>query len=243
MAAVFLATHLADDSAWVWPIRAMAEAGLIGGLADWFAVEALFRRPLGLPIPHTALLPRNQARAARNVGRVLETHFLDPATLARRLRRAEPGRRAIEWLARPESAALVARELVGLLGGLLRLEPSPRALARSRAWLRIQARGAGAGTDDLIAERLARLVKEGIRSTVADEVLDFVRRTVDDNRDVAMRLVQDRSRWWVASAVDRRIADLVVDGVLSLLDQIRAERSDLRSAFLMACRPSDRRAS
>jgi uncharacterized membrane-anchored protein YjiN (DUF445 family) len=127
MAAVFLATHLAGDATWVRPIRAMAEAGMIGGLADWFAVEALFRRPLGLPIPHTALLPRNQARAARNVGRVLETHFLDPATLASRLRRAEPGRRMLEWLARPDSAALVARELVRLLGGLLSVEPSPRA--------------------------------------------------------------------------------------------------------------------
>jgi uncharacterized membrane-anchored protein YjiN (DUF445 family) len=95
-------------------------------------------------------------------------------------------------------------------------------------------RGSGAETDDLIAMGLARLVKAGIRSTVANEVLSLLRRTLDDNREVAVKLVQDRSRWWIASAVDRRIADLVVDSVLSLLDQLRAERSDLGSAFVMA---------
>jgi uncharacterized membrane-anchored protein YjiN (DUF445 family) len=231
MAAVFLATHLAGDTAAVRLIRAMAEAGLIGGLADWFAVEALFRHPLGLPIPHTALLPRNQARAARNVGRFFGTHFLDPATLAGRLRSVEPGRRAVEWLARPDNAALVARELTTLVGGLLRHDPSPRALARSRAWLRAQARGAGADSDAAIADGLGRLIKEGVRSTVVGEVLGLVYRAVDDNRDVAVALVQDRSRWWIASTVDRRIADLVVDGVLSLLEGLRAEHSDLRRGF------------
>jgi hypothetical protein len=63
MATVLLAAHLAGDPAAIRLIRAMAEAGMIGGLADWFAVEVLFRHPLGLPIPHTALLPRNQGRA------------------------------------------------------------------------------------------------------------------------------------------------------------------------------------
>jgi len=234
MVAVFVATHLAGGSAVARTIQAMAEAGLIGGLADWFAVEALFRRPLGLPIPHTALLPRNQTRAARNVGRFLETHFLDPDTLARRLRQAEPARCAIEWLARPDNAALVARELIGPLGRLLHYEPSARVLARSRSWFRTQVRGSRADMNDVIARGLARLVKDGIRSTVADEVLSLLHRTIDDNRAVAVKLVQDRSRWWIASAVDRRIADLMVDSVLSLLDQLRAEHSDLGSAFVMA---------
>ena len=232
MAAVFLATHLAGDAAAVRLIRAMAESGMIGGLADWFAVEALFRHPLGVPIPHTALLPRNQARAARNVGRFFETHFLDADTLADRLRSVEPGRHLVAWLARPDNAALVARELTGLLGGLLQHDPSPRALARARAWLRAQTREAGA--DAAIADGLARLVKEGMRSTVAVEVLALVRRAVDDNREAAVDLVQDRSRWWIAGAVDRRIAALVIDGVLSLLDELRADGSELRRDFELA---------
>ena len=130
-----------------------------------------------------------------------------------------------------DNAALVARELTDLLGGLLRHDPSPRALARSRAWLRAQARGAGAASDAAIAEGLARLVKEGVRSTVLSEVFGLVRGGIADNRDVAVALVQDRSRWWIASAVDRRIADLAVSGVLSLLDELRSEGSELRRGF------------
>ena len=78
---------------------------------------------------------------------------------------------------------------------------------------------------------LRRLVKEGIRSTVAAEVLGLVRHAIDGHREVAVALVQDRSRWWIASVVDRRIADTVVDGVLSLLDELRTEDSDLRRGF------------
>jgi uncharacterized membrane-anchored protein YjiN (DUF445 family) len=229
MAAVFLATHFASDAAIVSLVRSMAEAGMVGGLADWFAVEALFRHPLGVPIPHTALLPKNQARAARNVGRFLETHFLEPTNLEVRLRALEPGRRAVEWLARPDNAGLVARELTGLLGQLLQHDPSPRALARSRAWLRARARGADA--DAAVAEALARLIKEGVRGTVAGEVLGLVRRAIDDHREVAVQMVQDRSRWWIAPAVDRLIASVVVDGVLSLLDELRSEESELRHDF------------
>jgi uncharacterized membrane-anchored protein YjiN (DUF445 family) len=229
MAAIFLATHFAGDGATVHLVQSMAEAGIVGGLADWFAVEALFRHPLGLPIPHTALLPRNQASAAQAVGRFFETHFLRPETLAERLRRIEPGRRVAEWLARPDNAELVARELTGLLGSVLSQNPTPRALARSRAWLKAQASAADA--DAAIAEGLANLVKESIRSTVAAEVLGLVRHAIDEDREFAVALVQDRSRWWIASAVDRRTADMVVDGVLSLLDELRTEDSDLRRGF------------
>lgn len=85
---VFLGTYLIDEPPTaIMLIRAMAEAGMIGGLADWFAVSALFRHPLGIPIPHTALLPRNQAKAAKSAGRFIETHFLQPAQLEARILR------------------------------------------------------------------------------------------------------------------------------------------------------------
>lgn len=229
MAAVFLATHFAGDTTIVRLIRSIAEAGMIGGLADWFAVEALFRRPLGLPIPHTALLPRNQARAARNVGRFFDTHFLDPVKLEQRLRDLRPGTYAIAWLTMPQNTMLVARELTKLLEQVLQFDPSPKTLARLRMWIRQQARQDA--NDPAIADILARLVKHGVRSTAVDEVLTLVHRAIDQNRNVAAKLVQDQSRWWIASAVDRRVADLAVDGVLSLLDELQNEHSDLRRDF------------
>ena len=197
LVAVFLATHLVGgDSGWLALVQAMAEAGMVGGLADWFAVEALFRRPLGLPIPHTALLPSNQARAARNVGRFFEAHFLEPAALEERLRRVEIGRHAADWLARPGNALALARRLVALVAGVARHDPPPRVLARARAWLRATALSAGG--DAAVAEALAGGVKQGVRGTLVDEAFGLIRRTIDENREVAVQLVQDRSRWWIA---------------------------------------------
>ena len=198
LVAVFVATLVVGgDAGWLRLVRAMAEAGMVGGLADWFAVEALFRRPLGLPIPHTGLLPANQARAAHNVGRFFETHFLEPAALEARLVRMEISGHAAEWLARPENALGLARRLVGMLGGLARHDPPPRLLARVRAWARAAALSAGGDAE--VADALARGVKQGIRSRLVDEALALIRRSVDDNRETAVQLVQDRSRWWIAA--------------------------------------------
>lgn len=226
MALIFVATHFLPDTGLTRLIQSMAEAGMIGGLADWFAVEALFRRPLGLPIPHTALLPRNQERAARNVGQFFQTHFLEPASLQARLIALRPGSYALEWLSAPENAALISHEVTRIMRQLLEQDPSPRALARSRRWLRAQAESDA--HDPAIAAALARLVKEGMRSTALGEVLVLLQRAIDQNRDIAADLVQTQSRWWIASAVDRRLANAVVAGVLSLLDELQRQDSELR---------------
>jgi uncharacterized membrane-anchored protein YjiN (DUF445 family) len=235
LAAIFVATHLwGGDAAWVRLVRSMAEAGMVGGLADWFAVEALFRRPLGLPIPHTALLQRNQARAARNVGRFFETHFLEPEALAARVRSAEPARRLSAWMAEPANASLVAGQLVALAGSVLATEPSPRALAQIRTWVRGQVAGASPEADAALAAGIATLVKDGVRSPLVDEVITLLRRSVEDGRDTAVSLVRDRSRWWIHSSVDRRVAAMAVEGVLSLLDELASGQSDLRKRFEVA---------
>ena len=202
---------------------------MVGGLADWFAVEALFRRPLGLPIPHTALLPANQARAAKNVGRFFEAHFLEPAELEARIREMTPSRHVAVWLADQGNAAALARQLVELLQGVIRHDPSRRSLARARAWLRAELMAAGA--DAALAQGVAELLKLGVRSHALDEILALVRRKVEENRDTATELVQDRSRWWIASTIDRRVAALAVDGVLSLLAELGTEGSELRLGF------------
>ncbi|RIV90116.1 DUF445 family protein, partial [Aurantiacibacter xanthus] len=86
MAALFLVAHNQADSHPVWPyVLAFAEAAMVGGLADWFAVTALFRHPLGIPIPHTAIIPQNKDRIADTMASFLRSNFLTPAVVARRL--------------------------------------------------------------------------------------------------------------------------------------------------------------
>jgi len=87
MAAVFAITRaLQAQYPWLAYVKAFAEAAMVGGLADWFAVTALFRYPLGLPIPHTAIIPRNKDRIGEALARFLQENFLIPAVVARRMR-------------------------------------------------------------------------------------------------------------------------------------------------------------
>ncbi|MBP8267360.1 MAG: DUF445 domain-containing protein [Zoogloea sp.] len=105
---------LARREGWPW-IGAFAEAAMIGALADWFAVVALFRHPLGLPIPHTAILPRNKARLADNLAIFIRDKFLDTASLVARLRAANPAEHIASWLQDENNARLLADRLAVVL--------------------------------------------------------------------------------------------------------------------------------
>src|SRR5688572_6484021 len=93
---------------WLGYVRATAEAAMVGGLADWFAITALFRHPLNIPIPHTAIIPTRKDRIGRTLGNFVQHNFLSPEILGSRLLAIEPSRRAAEWLRRPPHARSLA---------------------------------------------------------------------------------------------------------------------------------------
>jgi len=102
MAALYVATRIAEPRhAWLGYVRAFAEAAMVGGLADWFAVTALFRHPLGLPIPHTAIIPRNKDRIGTALAVFLRQNFLTPSVVARRMVRLWRGPRGASWRRHP----------------------------------------------------------------------------------------------------------------------------------------------
>ncbi|WP_292306771.1 DUF445 family protein, partial [Mesorhizobium sp.] len=97
-----LAKSLEITHPWLGFVAAFAEAAIIGGLADWYAVVALFRRPLGLPIPHTAIIPENQHRIADNLGRFIEANFLAPEPVREKLAEVDFAALVADWLADAE---------------------------------------------------------------------------------------------------------------------------------------------
>lgn len=111
-AVVYVVAHVLEQQ-WWWMgfVRATAEASLVGGLADWFAVTALFRQPLGLPIPHTAIVKRQKDRIARVLGSFVQNHFLTSDVIAQRLKALGLAQRIGEWLSDPEHSARVAGQL------------------------------------------------------------------------------------------------------------------------------------
>ncbi|MGH8815104.1 MAG: DUF445 domain-containing protein [Achromobacter pestifer] len=104
MVSGFITSHaMGGQGAWAW-VRAFCEAATVGALADWVAVVALFRRPMGLPIPHTAIIPSNKDRIGDNLAVFVRDHFLDPDTLMEKLRVFDPAARLSRWLIRPRQA-------------------------------------------------------------------------------------------------------------------------------------------
>src|SRR5947207_13503316 len=102
MAGVFAAARAFEPAySWLGYVKAFAEAAMVGGLADWFAVTALFRHPLGLPIPHTAIIPRNKDRIGETLAAFLRDNFLIPGVVARRMRGVDVAGAAGRWLASP----------------------------------------------------------------------------------------------------------------------------------------------
>ena len=117
--AVFAATSVVERGLWLDCVKAMAEAAMVGALADWFAVVALFRRPLGLPIPHTAVIARNQGRIGRNLAQFVRDKFLDVPSLLALIRRHDPAERAAQWLVAPGHADLLGQQVARLLSAAL----------------------------------------------------------------------------------------------------------------------------
>jgi uncharacterized membrane-anchored protein YjiN (DUF445 family) len=114
MAVVFVvAWQLEAAHPWLGYVRATAEAGMVGGVADWFAITALFRHPLNLPIPHTAIIPQRKDRIGRSLGNFVQNNFLSPEVLGAKLRAARLSRRGAEWLREPEHARAVVRQTAG----------------------------------------------------------------------------------------------------------------------------------
>lgn len=124
--AVFIATSVMQRGLALNAVQAMAEAAMVGALADWFAVVALFRRPLGLPIPHTAVIARNKDRIGRNLGTFVRDKFLDVHSLVAMIRRHDPAQRLAQWLQAPGSSALLGQQVARLMAAALQtLQDAP----------------------------------------------------------------------------------------------------------------------
>ncbi|HEY1928988.1 MAG TPA: DUF445 domain-containing protein [Caulobacteraceae bacterium] len=228
MCAIYLAGRLAPATWTPGPyLAAFGEAGMVGAIADWFAVTALFRHPLGLPIPHTAIIPRNKDRIAAALGRFISQNFLEPRLLDRRLQDAEPARRITEWLSDEKTRDILAHRLAELAPEVMKAGP---ALA------------------DLVAEGVRRLARAGPLAPTAARVLDYLWRetwapTLVDRAILALgefatnrpelfqAAVEARTWSWLPKWVDRAMAERLRAGLLATLQEMRSPEHPLRAAL------------
>ncbi|MFN3370154.1 MAG: DUF445 domain-containing protein [Sphingomonadaceae bacterium] len=208
------------DPRFVW-IQAFAEAAMIGGLADWFAVTALFRHPMGLPIPHTAIIPRSKDRIGEALATFLKENFLTPMNVARRLEGFDAARMIAGVLERPASGGRVRRGIGRLL---VQLSETPAAAGVMK---RLEA-GASARLKEievspLLGRALDAMLADGRHGPVLDGLIDWAARTLDSQEGLIRRMVEERTAWVLRLVnVDERIADELVGGLRGLLADLAA---------------------
>ena len=230
MGGCFLATHLVEQPGFALSlVRAGTEAGLVGGIADWFAVTALFRHPLGLPIPHTAIVPKSQDRIGRTLGRFLERHFLTEEVLLQKLKKANFGRVISDWLAAPTTGRLLAGPAATAMSQILRS-------LRNRDLQHLADRTLGrqlreANIAPTLGRALRLLTQSGEADVLFDSAIEVGVVWLSENRDRINQLVVEHSRWWIPRTIDRRIADAIVRDVTEIMNALRAPDSDARQRF------------
>ena len=220
MAAIYVAMRRAPAT-WVWApyLSAFAEAGMVGACADWFAVVALFRRPLGLPIPHTAVVPENKRRIGAAMGRFITNNFLSPRVAIARLASVDFVGLAARWLEDERNARAVAEAAGRAIPYALDLVPK----AQIDEWVAFAARrGIEAVPAAPVASRgLSILWARGAGQTLLDQGLDFVETTLARHKATIVKHVAQKTWRWIPKWVDDMIAAKVVNGLTETLREMR----------------------
>ncbi|HYU95809.1 MAG TPA: DUF445 domain-containing protein [Sphingomicrobium sp.] len=217
MAGVFAAARALEPRyAWLSYVKAFAEAAMVGGLADWFAVTALFRHPLGLPIPHTAIIPRNKDRIGEALARFLQENFLIPGVVARRMQRIDVAGAAGRFLQTPAgqgtriragASRLIADMFESLdderLGGIVKGA--------------IAARLRKTEVSPLLGHALASAINEDRHVPMLEAAIRWMARALDANEPLIRDMVHKKANWVLKLAgLDAKLADAIIDGLRKL---------------------------
>ena len=206
---------------WMGALRATAEASMIGGLADWFAVTALFRHPLGIPIPHTAIVATRKDRVGRALGGFVQRNFLSRAVIEGRLRALGVAERLAAWLSEPEHARTIARQTVRAVSS------GVQALRDADVEPMVERSVASRVRSFKVAPVVARLMEVLTEGDRHQELLDdFIRaasRTVDENRELIRERIEKESPWWLPEAIDEKIYKKVLGSIERTLAEIERD--------------------
>ena len=233
MVALMLLAYRLPPGYWTDMLQAAAKAGVVGGIADWFAVTALFRRPLGLPIPHTAIIPRQKERLGQGLGRFVANHVFTEAEVRRVLQRLDLAEILRRFLSEPDTARPAAEALAGMLPRLLNSLEDGRA---KRLALRLLPRLAGGpGGTRLVVRALRTLIDGGRHQEVFDLAIGGLRRLLVEKEDQLRETIEAKVRneggrllgWALGATVARR----ALGAVTGELNRMEAADSDLRIAF------------
>lgn len=216
-----LATWAKNEGVSGWPgfVAAAAEAGMVGALADWFAVTALFKRPLGLPIPHTAIIPTKKDQLGASLGSFVGENFLSGGVVRDRIHSLGIGGRVGGWLAEPAHADRVTAELSTALRGALTVlrDADVQAVVGEAITRRANAAEIGPG----LGRMLDRVVADGGHRKLVDLVCSRAHDWLVQHGDSVMDAVQGGAPGWTPRFVDKRVGERVYKELLRFVTEMR----------------------
>jgi uncharacterized membrane-anchored protein YjiN (DUF445 family) len=222
-AAVYVITRIDGGDGWVGYVRAFSEAAMVGALADWFAVTALFRHPMGIPIPHTAIIPKRKDQIGRSLGEFVESNFLTHEVLSERLAHAQVGHRLGVWLSQPANAHRASEALGDALQGTLEVLDDRQVQHGLEGVVRRRIRSTPAAP--LVGKAIDLSVEGGHHQRLLDAVLVGLGGFLDDNRLTFRQRLDEESPWWVPEPIDDRIFEKIYTAVGSFVTDVGNDSS------------------
>lgn len=212
---------LTDGEGWTGYAEAAAEAAMVGGVADWFAVTALFRHPLALPIPHTAIIPKRKDQIGRALGDFVQDNFLQPEVLSDRLSSTDLAGRLGTWLLEPGNAHKVGDQAGTIIGAGIEMLRDDEIQQSVEGY--VQKRVDQFEPTPLAARAIEFAVEGGHHHAVFDAGLVGLRNVLDDNRSLMRKRLANESPWWVPEPIDDRIFDKIFSAINTFIDDVTAD--------------------
>jgi uncharacterized membrane-anchored protein YjiN (DUF445 family) len=205
-------------------VCAFAEAAMVGGLADWFAVTALFRHPLGLPIPHTAIIPRNKDRIGDTLALFLRDNFLTPSVVTRRMRGVDIAGAVGRWLAAPSDFGKVRQGTGRLLGDIIEAFADERLGTMAKG--AIVARLRAIDFSPIMGAALASAVDQNRHVPLLEALIRWADDALSSNDELIRQMVHEKAgtllRW---TGLDEKLAEAIISGLTKMLGEMAADPS------------------
>jgi uncharacterized membrane-anchored protein YjiN (DUF445 family) len=206
---------------WLGFVEATAEAAMVGALADWFAVTALFRHPLGLKIPHTAIIPRRKDSIAEQFGEFVQQNFLSEDVISEKVRSMKLSRRVAEWIVAPENADAIAEQVTAGLSGVVKVmnDKDIQHLIESKVEGKIRSTSFAPMIGDLLT-----FITSGRRQQdLFDAFVKIGQSLLEDSDDDIREKVQQETPWWFPSSLDKAVYHKIVRGVSKTLYEMQMD--------------------
>lgn len=221
MTLVYIASRVFHGPVWLGYVEATAEAAMVGALADWFAVTALFRHPLGLPIPHTAIIPRRKDAIADEFGVFVQQNFLSEDVISEKVRSMNLSRRVADWIVQQDNARAIAEQVSAGLAGVVRVmnDADVQAMIEQRVEQKVRETSFA----PMIGDILTFITSGRRQQELFDGAVEVGLYLLEDSDDDIQSTVKRETPWWFPASVDAAIYRRIVRSVSKMLYDMQVD--------------------